>query len=420
MGYSSPNRGYVLRRLDGDPADIDARGRHFIEIGAQMRATADALRGIAESETMKSKGTDELAEAASETHADLGRAATRYELAGPVLVTYADALETAQNRIHPRIADIENAELAYRNAVDAVGDAQGAVIGLETTWPWEDAPTEAEKNAAASELSGARSDLATAEAAREELWSEFETAFGTWSDAYDTAADRLADAVEQAGGNDNLWDQIGTVVDVLGWVIVGLAVVALIVAGGPLFWVLVGLSALHLLLTLGRYANGNVSLSDVVWSAVGLLSFGAGGILAKIGSRGAPTLANLVSSGRGVTVGAVRGALPAARWYAPWRLATNPAHVAMAGWRSGSAPMFVNPLNSIRTGSFEAAQSMAYLNRLGGYATKYPAVEAFVASTRAVVTPAPGFQIANTANFGVGMGVGIGSGAGVGVMPKFG
>ena len=111
MGYSSPNRGYVLRRLDGDPADLDARGRHFIEIGAQMRATADALREIAESETMKSKGTDELAEAASATHADLGRAATRYELAGPVLVTYADALGTAQNRIHPRIADEQRAAM---------------------------------------------------------------------------------------------------------------------------------------------------------------------------------------------------------------------------------------------------------------------------------------------------------------------
>lgn len=420
MTLTSPNRGYALRALDGDPADIDARGRHFIEIGAQMRATADALREIAASETMKSRGTDELAEAASETHADLGRAATRYELAGPVLVTYAEALETAQNRIHPRIADIENAELAYRNAVDAVGDAQGAVNGLETTWPWEDKPTEAEKSAAASELSGARSDLGAAQATRDTLWSEFETTFGTWSDAYDTAADQLSDAYDRAGNNDNFWDDIGSVVDVLGWVIVGLTLVALFVAGGPLFWVLVSLSALHLLLTLGRYANGNVSLSDIVWSAVGLLSFGAGGVLAKIGSRGAPALANLVSTGRDVTVGAVRGALPAARWYAPWRAVTNPARVTLAWWRSGSAPMFVNPLDSIRTGSFEAAQSIGYLNRLGGYASKHPAVEAFVTVARPAVQPNVGFQIANSTNFGVGMGVGIGSGAGIGLMPRFG
>lgn len=420
MSLTSPNRGYVLRRLDGDPGAIDARGRHFIEIGAQMRATADALREIAESETMKSKGTDELAEAASEAHADLGKAATRYELAGPVLVTYAEALETAQLRIHPRIADIENAELSYRNAMTAVDDAQGAVNGLETTWPWEDEPTGAEKAAASSELSGARSDLSSARATRDALWSEFETTFDTWSDAYDTAADQLSDAYEQAGNNDNFWDQIGTVVDVLGWVIVGLAVVALFVAGGPLFWVLVGLSALHLLLTLGRYLNGNVSLSDVVWSAVGLLSFGATGILAKLGTRGAPALAELVSSGRQVTVTAVRGALPAARWYAPWRVVTNPAQVAVAGWRSGSAPMLVNPINSIRTGSFEAAQSMGYLNRLGGYAAKYPAVEVFVTGARTQVTPAGGFQAAQTSIFLGGTGVGVASGAGVGAMPKFG
>lgn len=420
MSHTSPNRGYVLRRLDGDAGDIDARGRHFIEIGAQMRATADALREIAESETMKSKGTDELAEAASETHADLGKAATRYELAGPVLVTYADALDTAQNRIHPRIADIENAELAYRNAMSAVDEAQGVVNGLATTWPWQDEPTDAQKSAAASELSGARSDLSSSKATRDALWSEFETSFGTWSDAYDTAADKLSDAYDRAGNNDNFWDDVGSIVDVLGWVIVGIAIVALFVAGGPLFWVLVGLSALHLLLTLGRYANGNVSLSDVVWSAVGLVSFGATGILAKLGSRGAPALGNLVSSGRGVTVAAVRGALPATRWYTPWRAVTNPVRVGFAGWRSGSAPMLVNPLNSIRTGSFEAAQSMAYLNRLGGYATKYPAVEAFVAGSRTLVTPARGFQIAQTSIFVGGTGVGIGSGAGVGVLPKFG
>lgn len=420
MSYTSPTKGYTLRRLDGNAADIDSRGKHFIEVGAQMRTTADALRDIAESESMKSKGTDELAEAASETHSDLGKAATRYELAGPVLVTYADALETAQNWIHPRITDIENAEIAYQNAVDAVDDAQGVVNGQATTWPWEDEPTEAQKNAAANELTGAKSDLSSAKATRDALWSEFETTFGTWSDEYDTAVEKLSDAYDKAGNNDNFWDDVGSFVDILGWIIVGLALVALFVAGGPLFWVLIGLSALHLLLTLGRYANGNVSFSDVVWSAVGLISFGATGILAKIGSRGAPALANLVSSGQRVTVGAVRGALPAVRWYAPWRLLTNPARVGFAGLRSGSAPMFVNPINSIRTGSFEAARSMGYLNRLGGYAAKYPAVEAFVAGSRSAVTPARGFQIAQTGIFGIGTGVGVGSGAGIGIMPKFG
>jgi hypothetical protein len=420
MSYSSPNRGYVLRRLEGNAYDIDSRGKHFIEIGAQMRTTADALRDIANSESMKSKGTDELAEAASETHSDLGKAATRYELAGPVLVTYADALETAQNWIHPRISDIENAEIAYQSAVDAVDDAQRVVNGLDTTWPWEDEPTDADRSRAAGDLSGARSDLSSAKATRDALWSEFETTFGTWSDAYDTAAGNLSEAYDKAGNNDNFWDDVGSFVDFLGWVIVGLALVALFVAGGPLFWVLIGLSALHLLLTLGRYANGNVSLSDVIWSAIGLVSFGATGILAKIASRGAPTLANLVGSGRSVTVSAVRGALPSVRWFAPWRVVTNPARVAYAGWRSGSAPMLVNPINSIRTGSFEAAQSLGYLNRLGGYAAKYPAVEAFVSTSRSAVTPARGFQIAQWGVFGTGTGVGVGSGAGIGIMPKFG
>lgn len=420
MSYTSPKHGYTLRRLDGDAGDIDSRGKHFIEIGRQMRTTADALRDIAESESMKSKGTDELAEAASETHSDLRKAATRYRLAGPVLVTYASALETAQTWIHPRITDIENAEIAYQNARDAVDDAQGVVNGQATTWPWEDEPTQAEKNAAASDLSDAKSDLSSAKATRDALWSEFETTFGTWSDAYDTAADKLSDAYDKAGNNDNFWDNVGTFVDILGWVIVGLAIVALFVAGGPLFWVLVGLSALHLLLTLGRYANGNVSLSDVIWSAVGLISFGATGILAKIGSRGAPTLANLVSSGRGVTVSAVRGALPTVRWFTPWRLLTNPARVGFAGLRSGSAPMFVNPINSIRTGSFEAAQSMGYLNRLGGYAAKYPAVEAFVNTSRTLVTPSMGVQISQSGIFGIGTGVGVFSGSGIGAMPKFG
>lgn len=420
MAYNSPTKGYELRRLDGNAADIDKRGRRFITVGETMKETAKALKEISESEELKSKGTDKLAEAAGETHGDLTKAGDRYELSGPVLVTYAAALDTAQTWIHPRIDDIEKAEKAFIAAEDAKHDAESVVSDQGTTWPWEDQPTDAEKSAAATGLSDAKGDYNSAKNDRDDLWSEFETHFETWSDAYDKAVDDLDAAFEKAGNNDNFWDDIGDFVDVLGWVIVGLAIVALFVAGGPLFWVLIGLSALHLALTLGRYANGNVGLSDVLWSAVGLLSFGVAGGLTKLGSKGAPALAKVVSEGRSVTVAAVKGSLPAVRWFAPWRAVSNPVRVGFAGLRSGSAPMFVNPINSIRNG-FEGAQSLGYLNRLSGYAAKFPnSVGEFVNATRPAVTASRGVQLAQVWNFIGGTGTGIGSSSAVGLMPKFG
>lgn len=94
----------------------------------------------------------------------------------------------------------------------------------------------------------------------------------------------------------------------LGWVLLVLGVVALII-GAPLTGLLGGiilaLSAVLLLLNGLKSVFGRATLGDVAMAAVGLLPFG----VAKILSRGMPTLGNVLSSGRGAITTAIRGGL---------------------------------------------------------------------------------------------------------------
>lgn len=395
----SPNRGYELRRLEGESADIWSDGDRLVQLGEQMESTADTLRTIGDSSVHRSKGTEKLAEMASETATDLAAAATRYDLTGRTLRTYAAALGTAQNWIHPRIDDIEAAERAYEAARAAQAEAASAQDRLDSVLPWEDEPTEAEQRAAGSAVSEANGDLTAAATTRDELWEDFETRFGAWSDAYDDAVEGIQNAMETAGNNDGRWELLGDVLEVLSWVIVALSVIALII-GAPLFGaiglILLGLTALVLALTLLQFAFGKASLSDVAWAAASLVPFGLGKLL----SKGAPVLGQVLRSGRGAVTTAIRSSLPPFRLLRPstW---TSPVRSLLAPMTARSAVphpgLFVNPLRSIATGSAEVAQVERVLTgiRTTPWVT-HPSVARFIDLTEAAL-PSQATQNVNRA-----------------------
>ncbi|MBG6238973.1 hypothetical protein IWX78_001952 [Mycetocola sp. CAN_C7] len=423
MALTSPTKGYELRHLEGKPTDINTRGNDLVTLGQQMAATAQALKDIADSGMHKSMGTDKLKEAADETHADLDQAATRYELTGAVLVTYAGVLETAQNWIDPRIEDITAAEESYQSAVDAKNDAQGQVDDLDRTWIWEDDPTPADRDQASDALGTASTALTSASTARDTLWSEFETTFTTWSNGYDTAVGDLEKAMETAGNNDGFWENLGDFLEVLGWVIAVLAVIALFVSG-PFGLLLMGLiavlSVVHFVGTLASAISGHTTWDQVVWSAVGLVTFGAGAAIAKVMSKTAPGLARVMASGRGVLYQAVRSTLPQARFFTPFKNIGNwwaARGVARAG--TPKPGWLVNPFTSIRTGSTGTARINSFLNNMGrNWGTQFPEVAQWANATRGTVMPGLGTQATQVATWTTGTVASWGSN--LGVLPRFG
>lgn len=299
---------------------------------------------------------------ASETSSDLAAAATRYEMTGRTLRTYAAALGTAQSWIHPRIDDIEAAELAYESAREAQADAASRLDSLDSVLPWEDEPTDQQRTSASADASHATTAMLLAKNTRDGLWEEFETRFSTWSDAYDDAVDGIQNAMDTADNNDGFWEFIDNGLDVVAVVLLVLTVLALIIGApiaGLLGAIMLGLAALVLALNLLKLAFGRATLSDVAWAAVGLLPFGLGRIL----SRGAPLLSAVMRTSRGAITQAIRSSLPAFRlhrwstWGTPWNWLRAPAHARAAAPHPG---VFVNPFRSMANGGAQLQQMQRF------------------------------------------------------------
>lgn len=156
----SPN-GHELRQLAGNAADIWQRGDGWVKLADVMESTSTELTAIGDSSVHKSKGTEKLAEMATESAGDLKDASVRYRDTGTTLRTYADALETAQTWIGRNQQSVEDAERSYQTAIDAKADAVRAQESLEHQWPWEDAPSSSELSAAASAVTTAGTTLTT-------------------------------------------------------------------------------------------------------------------------------------------------------------------------------------------------------------------------------------------------------------------
>ncbi|WP_019181661.1 hypothetical protein [Microbacterium yannicii] len=260
--HRSPD-GHELRQFAGEPDVIATTAADYQNLGASMDTTADTLRDIGDSQI--SLGTDRLKEDAEALVGDLRKAAVRYEQTGLALAPYATALEEARNAYLQHEPAIRAAMTTYQSAFD---DALTPVLADEE----QDGPTPAET------LDSAEQDLRDA-------WRPFDTAFGLWEEAFERAADGVAEAMDAADNDDGKWDWISDALKYIGYAIIVLAVVALFVVSSPWSSILlaatIALSAIHLAGTVYLYANGKASLSDVLWSTFGLVTAGAGGLLAK-------------------------------------------------------------------------------------------------------------------------------------------
>ncbi|MGX1793024.1 hypothetical protein ACWIDW_08790 [Microbacterium sp. NPDC055312] len=380
----SPFTSNELRPLEGEPGTIWADGQAFVELATTMDETAEMLVEVGDSSIHKSKGTDKLAEMAKDSSADLSDAAVRYEGTGKALRTYADALRKAQNWLSLHQDEVERAENEYQTALEAKESADRQLASVEHQWPWEDEPSQEDKDAASGAASSAQTSLNSAENERNSQWRSFDHVFEEWSDAYDDAVAGVQKAMDAADNGDGFWGLVDDLLTVISVVLVVLTVVALIIGApftGLLAAVILGLTLLSLGLTALKWADGRATLGDVGLAALGLLPFGIGRVL----SKGVPALSAVVKGGRGVVTSVIRSGLPRVRllhpstWGTPFQWLAAPIR-SMSGLPKPG--MFVNPLRTIANGGPEVQQIQRFLTTMKGSGWgSNPAVQQFVTQT---------------------------------------
>ncbi|MDY0908377.1 hypothetical protein [Microbacterium sp. CFBP9034] len=402
----SPVGDHELRQLEGNPEDLWTRGDTLVKLGITMAKTATALGDIADSDVCKSKGTDKLAEMADEAADDLAQAAVRYEDTGRVIRTYADALGTAKTWISNNQATVEKAERDYQSARDARESADDDLSSVETVWVWEQEPSRSEVSAAETAASNAATAETNALTHRDDLWGQFDHTFETWETAYEDAVGGIQKAMDSADNNDGFWEGLDNFLEVLGWVIIALTVIALII-GAPLTGLIGGiifaLTLLVVALNALKFFAGKGTLSDLLLSAVGLLPFGIGKIL----SKGAPALSAVIQNGRGVVTGVIRGGLPRWNLFRPTTWATPFQWLRAPSQARGGLPVpggIVNPFRTMALGDARLVQVENFLGtmRTSPWGAAQP-VQQFITQTQGAM-PALWTQAVNVGVWGASFG----------------
>lgn len=410
MSITSP-KGYEVRRLEGRPGDIRTRGEYLVGVGDSMETTAAMLTKIADGDAQIADSVDKIRKIAGEIDGDLRKAGIRYSGTGEALKTYAAGLTTAQNAIHPIIDDIESAHAAVQTAQGNLADAKSDLKGLENPGLFDEEPTDQQLASAGADVGNANSALTTAKNHLDDLWTTFETAFEAWEKDYDEAVEGVQQAMDSADNNDGGWEILDNVLDIAGWVVIGLGVLALIITGplGILITVLaIALSAAILVGQIVKVANGRGSWTDVAVAAIGLLSFGAGGLITKLAGKGGPAVATLMRSGRGAVYQSVRATLPRFSMLHPFR-SLGAWWTARGITRAGTRiPLFQNPLNAIRFGD-EYGQYATFLNRVQQNFGHHPGVASWLTNPGRVNLPGRGYQAAFAGAWGGGLSIDLGN-----------
>jgi len=297
------HKGHEVAVIEGDAPAISDRGTTITTLATQMTTAAQTLQDIKSGKLVgKGYAMDKIQDVVGDVHGDLDEAGRRYKPAGKTLTDYAGVLATVQSQMKTIVSDCETSEKALATAQTDADQANHA-LALHATAVADHPPTpdqEASSKKTGDTLSGAatsaQSTLATAGKEHDHNLHRFDTAYDTWSDAYDHAVNGLGDANKI--GKDSTWENIAGVLAVISewvsWIGLAIAVLGLII-GGPFFAIaalVVGVIALAL--TVALMFDGRKGWGDLAWAIVGVLPIGKlgkilgagkGNMLSKFGSE---------------------------------------------------------------------------------------------------------------------------------------
>ncbi|GGH42908.1 hypothetical protein [Microbacterium album] len=267
--YRSPGLNEI-GRLEGDGSAIWLRGRAIERLGGYMTDAADILQAVKNSgDGQYGDAVDALREEIGDAFQVLRQAGELYTPVGPVIAEYGDAVRDVQPRIDAKVEDCESLWAAYEAL-------PGSLYGPRSTSDDEDEQ--------------AAQDEYAAKLAAYQRWEdaarEYDSLYYSWSFAYEQAEFGIKDGMAGKIRDPNGWlDALNGIVEVLGWVAFGLAILAIVFAG-PFVALAAIVGGLILVLTVVQYALGEATLADLGWALVGVLPFAKLGTLFKGGVGG--------------------------------------------------------------------------------------------------------------------------------------
>ena len=252
---------YEILPISGEPYDIERRGIEIESLGDQMIAAASLLDTIDLGAECRGKSLDALKGDVTDVKDDLRKAGERYQPSGTHIVAYARALDGVQTTLSTLIPDLETLWNTYQTTASSFED--------DSKLP---APEEGESADDRTTQGDVNED--------HQAWKlkavEYEAAYDTWWEAYETARSGIQDA-NDSGVEDSWWDDqlpwletLGTILSYAGIVLA----VAACILGGPfiLAAAIVGLAALAV--TVWKVSCGRGNWLDIAVAAIGVFPFG--------------------------------------------------------------------------------------------------------------------------------------------------
>lgn len=184
MTLTSPNRGFPLERLDGNPGTMSGWSGGLTRVAGSLEDLRTTLQAATDLEGVGASISAARADA-QEVAAGLAAEIAEAELLAGVLQRYADAFTSSAEAANRLIDDIETAHENWSSAADEASEATRAAADSTSTEP-ADAQRASDE---AEDAVSARDDAARALA---DLWEQYETHYAAWDTAYDTALAELA------------------------------------------------------------------------------------------------------------------------------------------------------------------------------------------------------------------------------------
>lgn len=272
MSQPSSPRGRGIEPVEGDPTAIENRGRTIKQLGDDMVASAQLLQRVAEAQDgQQGKAVDKLRDIVGDSHELLAQAGRMYAPTGPIIEAYGIALGEVQPTIRTRVDSCEAYWAAYVSL-------PGSVEPRGTDGPGQ---PEADSPEAAQQAEQDAAKLAAYERWEDEA-ARFDSAYDTWEDAFDTAADRIGDVLEDKVA-DGFWDHVDKFIEGVQFVLaiagIVLAVLAIVI-GGPIIAAIAALIAIAaLVLTLYQFFRGDKGGWDVAMAVINVVPVGKLGML---------------------------------------------------------------------------------------------------------------------------------------------
>lgn len=291
-----------LLGFDSDPVPADGSEltgliRHYKNIADAMTAQAALLKKVGEGDEnlLKGESADAIRERAGKTHENLGKAGARYQDVHDALKTYQPELQTARSETGKALAAAEKAAGDKRGAEGMPDPANESRSDDDPPLSDDDRQASRDRTNRIAEADG---DLAAAQ-----------TKAANAMAALDAAAEAAVTKIKENWKTDDLhhsWQEaayhgfmkfLKGLVEVLGWIGMALAIVAMVIPG--LQWLgtaalVVGLVALGGSVVLA--ATGEESWMGVVWGALGVLTAFGGKWASKLiekATKGLKEVANV-------------------------------------------------------------------------------------------------------------------------------